>query len=93
MVACGNAWGLFLVILLMGYGVVAIPRLLWWRGDLESTLKYLQFNTSVLHTSLSDTKHELVELAKQINSAFQSLDDYDELKTHAGEMLKRVFDS
>lgn len=28
-VALGNAWGLFLIIILIGYGLVAIPKLLW----------------------------------------------------------------
>jgi hypothetical protein len=93
MVAAGNAWGLFLVILLMGYGLVTVPRVLWRRGDLEGTLKYFEFKASILHTSLSDTKHELVELAKEINSAWESLDDGDELKQHAEDMLKRVFDT
>jgi hypothetical protein len=35
LMALSNCWGLFLIILLLGYGLVAIPRKLWYEGDCE----------------------------------------------------------
>jgi hypothetical protein len=39
--ALSNCWGLFLIISLLGYGLVAIPRILWYKGDVEKWLFYL----------------------------------------------------
>ncbi|KAJ2527406.1 hypothetical protein GGH20_003084, partial [Coemansia sp. RSA 1937] len=40
--ALANFWGLFLVITFMGFGLVAIPRKLWFRGDLALELSKIE---------------------------------------------------
>ena len=40
--ALGSLWGMLLIIILMGYGVVAIPKMWWYKGDLEKSLNYIR---------------------------------------------------
>ena len=40
LMALSNCWGLFLIIVLLGYGLVAIPRTLWYKGDCHRMLYY-----------------------------------------------------
>ena len=35
LMALGNAWGLFLIILFLGYGIVQVPRRFWSMRDLN----------------------------------------------------------
>jgi hypothetical protein len=57
--AMGNAWGLFMIIILMGYGVVAIPKLWWYKGDYQRSLNYLRLKAVQLDETIIDTKYEL----------------------------------
>jgi hypothetical protein len=90
MIAAGNAMGLFQVILLLGYGLVAIPKVLWYRGDLKATLKYSQFKTSSLHRQLADTKHELAKIVKQLDVYCRSLPNGHPLRPYTEHMLEKV---
>lgn len=39
-ICLSNIWGLFLVIFLLGYGLVAVPRNYWRKAFYESRIKY-----------------------------------------------------
>ncbi|KAJ1633236.1 LMBR1-like membrane protein-domain-containing protein [Pavlovales sp. CCMP2436] len=47
--AAANAFSLGLVILMLGYGLVEVPRYLWNKGDVEGQLRYLHFRVSEYH--------------------------------------------
>ena len=38
-----NAYGISIIILLMGYGIVAVPKSYWRGGDHQLMMKYYQF--------------------------------------------------
>ena len=57
--AMGNLWGMLLIVILMGYGVVAIPKLWWYKGDLEKSLNYLRLKALLIDEQKSDTRFEL----------------------------------
>jgi hypothetical protein len=61
LMALSNCWGLFLIILLLGYGLVAIPRKLWYTGSVEKMLHYYQFQLAEVDETLIDTKFKLDE--------------------------------
>ena len=46
--AAANAWGMFLLIALMGYGLVEIPRSLWRKAHRQLMLKYVPLSRSLL---------------------------------------------
>jgi len=59
LIAVSNAWGIFLIIMLFGYGLVAIPKSLWKEANLQNRQKYLEWNMSNLKDELEDKKAEL----------------------------------
>lgn len=52
MMAMGNTYGVFLIVVLMGNGLVALPRRLWQLGDYEGELQRLYISVSLASTIL-----------------------------------------
>lgn len=42
-IALGNTWGLFLIILFLGYGIVAVPKKYWGMKNINRRLTYAYF--------------------------------------------------
>ncbi len=40
LIALGNAWGMFLLVMFMGYGLVELPRSLFWNSNREIVTNY-----------------------------------------------------
>ncbi|SAM04151.1 hypothetical protein [Absidia glauca] len=65
--AMANSWGLFLVIVFMGYGLVAVPRKLWYASDIKHHLNELYTKAPRIKEDCMDSELEFNELAKTIN--------------------------
>ena len=65
--AMANSWGLFLVIVFLGYGLVAVPRRLWITGNTKRHLRQLYANASKAKEDCMDSELEFIELAKVRN--------------------------
>lgn len=61
-----NSWGLFLVIMFMGYGLVAVPRSLWNSGNIKKRLDELYIKAPRVKEECIDSELEFNELAKVI---------------------------
>lgn len=48
LMAASNAFGMFLVVVLLSYGLVAVPKTLWRERKYEIKLKYKQFTAAEL---------------------------------------------
>jgi MFS family permease len=62
MMALANAYGLFLVILFLGYGLVDIPRRYWHLANRQETLQRLEYLASRLHDELDFALLEYEEI-------------------------------
>jgi hypothetical protein len=62
-------WGLFLIILLLGYGLVAVPRKLWNNGDLGLRARHYQYEALHLEERLIESKYHLDEIVKLVYTA------------------------
>eukprot|EP00045_Choanoeca_perplexa_P005641 m.47452 g.47452 ORF g.47452 m.47452 type:complete len:696 (+) comp13225_c0_seq1:95-2182(+) len=60
-IAAANTWGLLLVVLMLGYGVVDIPRLLWRRASVDRTLRLYYFRLAKLNAELVEGESSLEE--------------------------------
>lgn len=58
-VCVGNTWGLFLIVLLLGYGLVEIPRSLWLKSKRHVGLKHVQFKACGAHSSREEAREAL----------------------------------
>ncbi|ORZ25110.1 LMBR1-like membrane protein-domain-containing protein [Absidia repens] len=66
--AMANSWGLFLVIMFMGYGLVAVPRKLWYATDIKRLLNEIYTKAPRVKEECMDSELEFNELAKTINT-------------------------
>ena len=57
--------GICLIIVLLGYGLVSIPRNLWRNGNQELTLKYYQFQAVMVDETKASAEYELSETIKK----------------------------
>lgn len=58
-----SAFGMFLLMILLGYGMVEIPRTHWRTGDLSMEVKYLHHRISDCENEKEDAREELEEVA------------------------------
>ncbi|KAI6194950.1 LMBR1 domain-containing protein 2-B [Aphelenchoides besseyi] len=64
-----NTWGLFLLVVLLGYGLVEVPRQLWQMGNKGYRLQKTYFDIEKLSTDKNDaeeTIHELYNECKEV---------------------------
>jgi len=66
LVAASNCWGLTLVIILLGYGLVAIPKSFWYRGNQVKTLEYLYFQAALIDQEMEEHKSSLDDLVVRV---------------------------
>ncbi|KAJ2613335.1 hypothetical protein H4S08_002268 [Coemansia sp. RSA 1365] len=87
MMALANFWGLFLVITFMGFGLVAIPRKLWRRGDLELELSTIESQAAAFKDKAYDSELELAEVANEVHLVSARVTDADDLHSYVERVL------
>ena len=66
LIALSNAWGLFIIIFLLGYGLVAVPKNLLKKSDYKNRVHYLEFCAADTKDSLDERKVDLINCAHVI---------------------------
>ncbi|KAG0166556.1 LMBR1 domain-containing protein 2 [Apophysomyces sp. BC1015] len=74
--AMANSWGLLLVIVFMGYGLVDGPRKLWFSGNVKRRLHQLYAKASRVKEECIDSELEFKDLAKHIRVKPATGDEY-----------------
>jgi len=74
--AASNAWGMLLLVTLMGYGLVEIPRSIWRRANRSLMLKYLKYQMTTLQHGKLEAREFLSSTLKQVRKAS------DQMPTH-----------
>ncbi len=64
-----NTWGLLIVVFMLGYGLVEVPRLVWRQSNPEYALRLLEFTAPDLDTALFDSKCGLEEVIAEVGEA------------------------
>jgi LMBR1-like membrane protein len=65
LVLMSNCWGLLLIIILLGYGLVSLPMTFWRKGSLIKTLEMLQMKSVPLDEAMIDSKDKLRKCVKK----------------------------
>ena len=60
-ITASNTWGLLLLIILMGYGLVELPRTAWNKSVAGHMLSHTLFKIAKLSTEKEDTEETLSE--------------------------------
>eukprot|EP00061_Rhincodon_typus_P001564 g15151.t1 len=61
-ITAANTWGLFLLVLLLGYGLVEIPRSYWNAARRGHLLTKTQFKVAKLMTEKADAEETLEDV-------------------------------
>lgn len=72
-----NTWGLFLVMTLLGYGLVEVPRSFWRKGNMKGYRKFHQYQAYVVNKQQTQAEVKLVELTKMILAADAAVSVHD----------------
>ena len=80
LIVVSNCWGLFLITVLLGYGLVEIPRSFWESGKISTLLCKLYMKATHLDEGIMETKFELDEIVKLVNTATYKLPKNSELQ-------------
>ncbi len=59
-ICLSNTWGLTLYVLLLGYGLVEVPRALWYEADAEKSLEHCYYRAAETHESMLLAEDDLV---------------------------------
>ncbi|KAG1183339.1 hypothetical protein G6F36_008516 [Rhizopus arrhizus] len=88
--AAANSWGLFLVIVFMGYGLVSVPRRLWYSGDFTRHLIQHYANAAKLKEECLESEAEFNEVAKKMNTISNRLNrEIPQIKYCIQTMIER----
>lgn len=88
-IASANAWGLFLLICLLGYGLVEIPKLLWRKSNKDLTLKYVQFQLVGQREDLEKAKKELTITLKLVKKYSETIRETDPFRPFINIIIKK----
>ncbi|KAF9980776.1 hypothetical protein BGZ65_004697 [Modicella reniformis] len=86
--ALSNSWGLVLVIVFMGYGMVDVPRRLWHKGDNARELRRIAFQASVVKDKRQDTEDEVLHVAKELSVVCHRVPPSDPLRPYVDRMVE-----
>ncbi len=77
LIALANGWGLLLIVIFLGHGLIEVPRTLWQTSDANYHLKTLQFKAPLMKEAASDAEADLYEVAKDIHNANKRVSHQD----------------
>ncbi|GAM21605.1 hypothetical protein SAMD00019534_047800 [Acytostelium subglobosum LB1] len=84
-----NAWGIVLVIVLMGYGLVETPRYFWNVANRQITLKHLQFKVADLSQQRKNAHDELLTTMKQIKKVREKTRKFDPYEKYLESIIEQ----
>lgn len=90
-ITASNTWGMFWLILLLGYGLVEVPRQMWLSGSKGYRLQKTYFDVEKLSTEKNDAEEALKEAYLESKSVFESYRDGHPFKINSGIILKKVW--
>lgn len=73
LVSASNTWGLFLLVVLLGHGLVELPRSLWHHGNRHYHLRKTYFDIEKLASEKSEAEENVKEIYKKVRILFNSM--------------------
>eukprot|EP00164_Ancoracysta_twista_P001405 GFYU01001828.1.p1 GENE.GFYU01001828.1~~GFYU01001828.1.p1 ORF type:complete len:588 (-),score=24.12 GFYU01001828.1:148-1911(-) len=89
-IALANTWAMFLLVCLLGHGLVDVPRKLWLKGNREKNLRYSQFRAVGVFEALDSSQYELKRTIASIQKTVESISDSNHLKQYADILQSEI---
>ena len=84
-----NTWGLLLLVLLLGYGLVELPRNAWNMSLPELRLEQVYFKLAKLSTEKEDAEEELADVLSEVKKASEEIRYNSNLRKLIDEVIKK----
>uniref|UniRef100_A0A0B8RU41 Plasma membrane protein n=1 Tax=Philothamnus irregularis TaxID=1899461 RepID=A0A0B8RU41_9SAUR len=88
-IAAANTWGLFLLVLLLGYGLVEIPRSHWNGAKKGYLLMKTYFKAAKLMTEKADAEENLEDIMEEVRKVNESIKYNHPLRKCVDTILKK----
>lgn len=89
-IAASTTWGLFLLVLMLGYGLVQVPLNVYNHSRTSYMLCYVQFKLSKLYNEKIDIEERLESLVDEISKLCLDIKYNDPLRPCLEEIVKIV---
>lgn len=86
LIALSNAWGLFQIIIFLGYGTVSLPKACLKQADLASQHEHALFRVTISEENLQNARIELEDIIQVVLTVQKGVTD-EVLRGHCEEML------
>ncbi|CAG9536789.1 unnamed protein product [Cercopithifilaria johnstoni] len=83
LISASNTWGLFLLVVLLGYGLIEVPRQFWQMGNRDYRLNKTYFDIDKLSTDKNDAEDTVREVYKEARSVLTLLHNEHTLRKYA----------
>ncbi|XP_031558370.1 G-protein coupled receptor-associated protein LMBRD2-like [Actinia tenebrosa] len=92
-ITASNTWGLLLLVMLMGYGLVEIPRNVWNSAKLEYKLAHAYFKVSKLSVEREEAEEQLADVLEEVRKASENIRYKDPLRECIDIIIKKCPES
>ena len=92
-ITASNTWGLFLLVLLLGYGLVEVPRTVWNNSKHGYMLSRTQFKISKLSTEKTEAEENLEDVLEEIKQVSEKVRYNHPLRQHVDTVLSKCPES
>ncbi|VDN03870.1 unnamed protein product [Thelazia callipaeda] len=89
LISASNTWGLFFLVILLGYGLVEVPRQFWLMGNQDYRLNKTYFDVDKLSSDKNDAEDILPEIYKEAQSILTSLCNEHTLRGYARTIVAK----
>ncbi|XP_030376441.1 LMBR1 domain-containing protein 2 homolog [Scaptodrosophila lebanonensis] len=88
--SASNTWGLFLLVLLLGYALVEVPRSLWNNAKPGYTLQYAYFKAAKLSTDKAEAEEHVDDVLESLQCISRAVPNNHELRPCVETILRKV---
>ncbi|XP_026328676.1 LMBR1 domain-containing protein 2 homolog isoform X2 [Hyposmocoma kahamanoa] len=88
--SASNTWGLFLLILLLGYALVEVPRNNWNNSKKNYTLTYSYFKIAKLSTDKCEAEETVDDILESLNAVTAAVGPGHSLHRHVETIVQKL---
>lgn len=88
-ITASNTWGLLLLVLLLGYGLVELPRNAWNMSLPDLRLEEAYFKISKLCTEKEDAEEELADVLAEVKRSSEEIKYNSDLRSYIDTIIKK----
>ncbi|KAL5251562.1 hypothetical protein ACHWQZ_G017060 [Mnemiopsis leidyi] len=88
-ITASNTWGLLVLIFLMGYGLVQVPRACWERSSYSELLTQKRFDVSKIKIELEEAQEKLSQILEEVRHINRLVSRSNELRRFVDIIIQK----